>query len=330
MRAATDIQAVLRGTLYRNRLEVMNSAATELSKVARGKRARARVKTHVEQLRMMKHLGIWGRWFAKVQARLLGNEERAEVQCKKIDDISRYVLRFAQYCLNQKHVDAAARGKTCRLPTSTSLHFTFRCLPMTFHVMWVLAKHIRPFMAPMDDFGQEQILDLTFAVCANLEIIELAYTQPIQLWSIDSAWRVMAVYKKIIARTILVHLWGMRGSKKSKDLTAFVRFINYYLGALAKKIESGDGALVPPAALWTGRTYPFRKYYDVDEYINERLQWDVDEVFGTDHTDVDGVNNLIAHEFKRRKNMHKKMAKAKDQPKLDLDCSDSDSSDGDA
>ena len=36
--------------------------------------------------------------------------------------------------------------------------------------------------------------------------------------------------------------------------------------------------------------YPFRKYCDVDEYINERLQWDVDEVFGTDHTDVDGVN----------------------------------------
>lgn len=98
-------------------------------------------------------------------------------------------------------------------------------------------------------------------------------------------------------------------------------------GALAKKIESGDGALVPPAALWTGRTYPFRKYYDVDEYINERLQWDVDEVFGTDHTDVDGVNDLIAVEFKKRKKMHEKIAKAKDQPKLDLDCSDSDSSD---
>ena len=205
---------------------------------------------------------------------------------------------------------------------------------MTFHVMFVLAKYVMPYMAPMSDFGTQQIYDLVFNVGANSELIEGAYTQPFHVWSLSPAWSVLAAYKNIIECTTIVHLWNIRGSRPSEELTAFVRFWNWYLGALARKIESGDLVLVPPAALWIiAVDYPFRTYYDVDEYINDGLQWKVDEFLCTDHTDVDGVNDHLTaglKELKQRKKAHEKTAKGKDQPELDLDYSDSDSSDGDA
>ena len=323
-RAAADIQAAVRGNLARDRLTLVVGAATFIQAIAVGKMVRA----------WCKSLHVWARWATKVRARLRGHKVRAEVQQMRAELINNYVPRFLHNYFASKHADAAVRKKKCHLPTTTSPHFTRSCFPMTFHVMFVLAKYVMPYMAPMSDFGTQQIYDLVFNVGANLELIEGAYTQPFHVWSLSPAWSVLAAYKNIIECTTIVHLWNIRGSRPSEELTAFVRFWNWYLGAVARKIESGDFVLVPPAALWIiAVDYPFRKYSDVDEYINESLQWKVDEVLGTDHTDVDGVDNLLTagiKGLKQRKKAHGKKAQGKDQPELDLGYSDSDSSDGDA